>query len=382
MTVHRAKGLEFDVVVLPELERRLGDLNNPLVLVHRPAPTSPIAAVHRGTNKTVRACSEPLREVHWQEVARRVADDLGVLYVALTRARSELHLIVQPTPRSSAGRATFAELLRHALASAARERWGAGGAVLYEEGGVVDLAALRRARGAAGAPPAPRPEEGHLEPRVEQESRPPRRPRVPRLALERPSQLAGAVNEGTRAVRELLRLEPAEERLRGALMHEWLRHVEWLDEGGGLPAADHAWRLAQGIAPGLDRERVARWRDALARALEAPAVAAAFSRPPGKAGSYRLWRERPFALALDGRLVRGVVDRALVWGAREAPSGVELFEIKSDRVASGGVDLVVERHRLQVLAYRQAVATMLGLLPTAVRGSLVLLDAAAVIAVE
>jgi hypothetical protein len=121
-----------------------------------------------------------------------------------------------------------------------------------------------------------------------------------------------------------------------------------------------------------------------------PAVAQVFARPPGPKARYRLWRERPFAVAIQGRLVRGVVDRALIWGTPEQPAGAELFELKSDRVAAdpggehptAGVAEQVERYRRQLLAYREAIAAMLGLLPTAVRGSLVLLDAGVVATVE
>jgi ATP-dependent helicase/nuclease subunit A len=380
MTVHRAKGLEFDVVVLPELERRLGDLNNPLLTVERADPTEPIEALFRGTNKIVRSRSERLQAVHDQEVERRITDDLGVLYVAMTRARHELHVLVQPVGGGGArgGSHTLAALLRHGLAADREGAWREGGATLFESGGPVDLAAQARARlpagrsGRDGAPAA-----APAEPEREVSARPP----VARLPVVRPSELAAGPRGRRLAVLEALRLDPPLERARGVLFHAWLREVGWLDEDA-LPPPDRAWATCRRLAPGVERATCDAWLGQLEEALQAPEIAAAFRRPGhGPRERVELWRERAFLLELDGRLVRGVFDRALLFADRSGVHGAEVLELKSDRVGDA-IDGLVERYRAQLESYRRCLASMLGLLPVVVRASLVLLDAGRVVAVE
>ncbi|HVS14807.1 MAG TPA: UvrD-helicase domain-containing protein [Thermoanaerobaculia bacterium] len=381
MTVHRAKGLEFDVVVLPELERRLGDLNNPLLTVERPDPTQPIAALFRGTNKIVRSRSERLVAVHGQEVERRVTDDLGVLYVAMTRARHELHALVQPLAGAGSrrGSRTLAALLRCGLADDREDAWGDGGATLFESGSPVDFAAQARARAparpAGGDAVPPEPDADAPSPQRA------RRPPVARPPMARPSGLAAGEQSRRLAVREALRLEPPLERARGVLFHGWLREVAWLDDDG-LPPPDRAWELCRRLTPGIERATCEAWRAELADALLAPEVAAAFRRPvTGPRERVELWRERGFLLELDRRLVRGVFDRVVLYADRSGVRGAEVLEIKSDR-RGDAIDELVERHRAQVVVYRRCLASMLGLLPVAVRASLVLLDAGRVVAVE
>ncbi len=49
MTIHASKGLEFDAVVLPELDAQLNDRTE--VLVSRTSPTGPVQAVYRNPDK-------------------------------------------------------------------------------------------------------------------------------------------------------------------------------------------------------------------------------------------------------------------------------------------------------------------------------------------
>src|SRR6185437_9776332 len=52
MTVHQSKGLEFDIVVLPELQMKLRG-QNPSVVVGRDGPIDPIHSVCRYVSKDV-----------------------------------------------------------------------------------------------------------------------------------------------------------------------------------------------------------------------------------------------------------------------------------------------------------------------------------------
>ena len=99
MTIHRAEGLEFDVVVLPALDRPL--LRPPPAPVHllRRSPLAPIDAVHRSVAAGVRRLAPELEDGHQQELARRLRDDLSVLYVALTRARQALYSVARAASR-------------------------------------------------------------------------------------------------------------------------------------------------------------------------------------------------------------------------------------------------------------------------------------------
>jgi ATP-dependent helicase/nuclease subunit A len=94
MTIHRAKGLEFPVVVVPDLGRE-GPWRAPLVLADR---ISGRLAVSLG-----RLGETPLTTLDWTEAETREmqrvdAEALRVLYVALTRAERSLVLPVPPRP--------------------------------------------------------------------------------------------------------------------------------------------------------------------------------------------------------------------------------------------------------------------------------------------
>jgi len=114
MTVHQAKGLEFDVVVLPELD---GELVRPLsgTLGLRDKIDEPPRELLRFINKDF----WPLLPKRWQlgfrdQLEAKYTEALCLLYVALTRPRQWLDVIVEPTSKSQPQSKTAAAFLYHA----------------------------------------------------------------------------------------------------------------------------------------------------------------------------------------------------------------------------------------------------------------------------
>ncbi len=90
MTIHKAKGLEFDVVIVPGLDRIPGSGDAPLLAWKELSDTALLMA----PIKQAGAKSEPMYDYVRQ--IEKVADDAEtdlLLYVAVTRAKSQLHLL-------------------------------------------------------------------------------------------------------------------------------------------------------------------------------------------------------------------------------------------------------------------------------------------------
>ena len=92
MSIHRAKGLEFDVVLLPGLGRPPSHDESRLLLWEE-RPGSESAELFLAPIKPKAADSDPLYQYLARNEKRRTAEETSrVLYVAATRARTELHL--------------------------------------------------------------------------------------------------------------------------------------------------------------------------------------------------------------------------------------------------------------------------------------------------
>jgi len=97
MTIHRAKGLEFDVVIVPDLQRGKRRTERQLLywtgVAIAPDQRGLLLAGHAGPEATG-AAADPLEQWMRRLVTEREELELGRLaYVAATRARWQLHLI-------------------------------------------------------------------------------------------------------------------------------------------------------------------------------------------------------------------------------------------------------------------------------------------------
>lgn len=381
MTYHQAKGLQFDIVVLPELDYPLGG-QPPEMVVGRPSPTADAAHVCRYVAQPERivlpACIQATFDAHARQV---VEESLCVLYVALTRAVHALEMIIAPSPENEKTlRCTAAGLLRAALAAPGRAE---PETTLYECGDARWYEKVARPPACTQAIPPSRPLEVKLASASGRQVR--------GLEAVSPSQLEG----GPRVILEnCLRLDSTQATNRGTLVHKWLEMIDWLEDG--VPDDDRLRRAAGAIATaGLDlTELIGQFRAMLGR----PEIAALLSRAtyaarPASATScavhagqgtvrpqWEVHREWPFVVRDGDTLLSGQMDRLVMLYDGERLVGADIVDFKTDRVSGSEdrLDARVEHYRPQLEAYRRAAAKLLRLPVEQVSARLVFLETGSV----
>ncbi len=371
MTVHQAKGLEFDIVVLPELDVRLiGQPDN--FVIHRKDPISPIDRICRYVNADLqKLLPSQFQRMFEDATERNVTESLCVFYVALTRAAHALHMIIAPSKASERSLPlTYAGLLRAALG---RTDPAPPESVLFEYGNRDWYLAARR------EPAAPTPVSAALPERVllAKSSRHRRRG----LDRQSPSGMKG----GARVrVAELFAARPTLAMLRGTIVHAWFERIEWLDQG--QPDLSELARVARDLQrQEADTVDVDELLSVFREMVIQPKLAECLSRTAYAAGgptrrellglageslgelTLRVENERAFAIRVDSQLISGSIDR-LVWvysGTKLVAA--EIIDFKTDAAESDeAVAAKVETYREQLLAYREAICQMSVLEPNQV----------------
>jgi ATP-dependent exoDNAse (exonuclease V) beta subunit len=396
MTVHGAKGLEFDAVILPELDLALARGEDRLLTL-RPDPEGEIEVVTHGARKEVTRAHAELECVRADVAKRRLVEELCVLYVAMTRAIHRLDLIVQRREKEGGG-LTYAAILRGALRVEAGKdeglawtnaknssKWfreelaAAGGSPRANEGRVEktsDIGSAARTgaaadkelikRGSRSARPEPTDRDGGLEGSKRTGGgnlrlAPSMRPRsLPGLAPSR------AKDMGTVKARDLLRPHDTIT-ARGRILHRFLEEVEWIE------TFDRSDEELMGIGRTLEAnerivaEAVAEFRAALVR----PVTRAVLSKPVGDAEALR---ERRFAVvtktALEGEAVwMGTIDRIVITRNGERSGFADIVDFKTDRIEADAVLARAGYYRAQLDVYRRAMQHLLSLEAHSIRVS-------------
>ncbi len=392
MTVHQAKGLEFDAVVLPELNGHLkGGGGAAPALAERDPDTGRVLRVFPGVKNDLRSLFPEMAEAHRQQQEAALRDSLSLLYVAVTRAKHAVHLLVSASSANpGSGAHSFSRLALAGLDLDGAD--GQEGDVLLERGS-PDW--HRRPGARAGEAAAEQPEEpaaseesGEAELRID-----PGRSAGRMLRHRAPSDLTGGVRE----LGEVLRPDRGEAaRLRGNLVHRWLEEVAWIEDG--LPGDGELRRIADRAAPSLEKAEVSDLLSSFRGWLQADEVRRALSRESAATRAReRLGTDQvdvsaetewPFMRRKDGEIVTGQVDRLVLFrrrGAHDevspAPAAAEVLDYKTDDPAGGeeGLREAAERYRPQLEAYRRAASDLRAVPLERVRSRLVFLPAGRVV---
>ena len=383
MTVHQSKGLEFDIVVLPELDGHL--FRTPNAAAGSPTPDSPPDQVCVWRNKAVRSLlPESLQQAFRQTTSRDVSEALCLLYVALTRAAHALHMFIPPVS-SSRTPASFAGVL---LASLTEDQCAPPERILYECGNSawhLDLPGMSavsdRVASVKGKPtsvPA-----AQLAPLQE------RRRGLRRDAPSRHdrTRIIAPHTEGTSVSTAV------DPRTRGTLIHGWFEAVEWLQDGPPTESQLREIAADQSVNEATVNELLPTFYDMLnqpntsgiftqATLFELP-VFSAFEQMV-RTGSVEMCaeNERPFVLKRNGAIIQGIIDRLVILRVKGQPVAADIVDFKTDRM-SGAMEAWVSdkthQYAAQLQDYRAAVQTCFGIGSDAISTRLALLEADVVV---
>jgi len=402
MTVHKSKGLEFDAVILPELDSKLAGGSRPKVLYDRESVTGRITRACRYIRSDVRdmlreeGCD--LERMFEAETFRRVREGLCLLYVAMTRAKQGLYMLVDP-PRENKDGSTRKDDVR----SFAGVVWSALGAGPPGPGEVAWARGDESARLASqGGPPLRAGSGRSALPADDQDS-----PALPADDQGGPALPAGSGGPALRADTSpsaLARSGPLRDRLtlpnrdatdRGHALHAMFETIEWIED---FEPDDEALRAAaRAAAPRRDDAwldaRVAEFREAIA----SPNVRQTLSRPAGadsggpalraddggpalraddQGGSAlradaRVYREHRFVRPVGDELQRGAIDRLVAHYQDGRCTASRVIDFRTDAITPQRAAHAAEAYRPQIDAYRAAAAAFLRVDAGLVEGSVV-----------
>ncbi len=332
LTVHKAKGLGFDLVILPELEGQTLAQRRDGLAVQKAADRS-VEWVFDLPGKIFLEHDAVLSTHVAAKEADAAYEALCKFYVAMTRAKRAMYLITKRAGGSASR--NFPKLLEQTLG----ETWAEGDpawfsgltAEVYSEPQAVGLGRLE-------------------EPGVH---------RVRRLVSRRPSD----AKSGAQGM-ALFGADGASAADFGIKVHALFETVEWWEAGKSA-----AW-AARRSNEGAEEAALAE----VLNCLNNTGLATVFAHPGGVA---EVWRERAFEVVLDGVWLTGVFDRVVVWkdaAGRSVKAWVIDFKTDRAREEEDAVRRVRERHAVQLRIYRRVAAVLTGLPVAAVRSSLILSD--------
>lgn len=350
MTVHKAKGLQFDLVILPAMDSANGITSVGSIDIHikrsddierRPEwllkmPKKEVAENDSELNKALK-----------DESINNAYEELCTLYVALTRAKHALYIIRnEPTPNSKTIRPStiVANGLNKGGSDASRPSEH-GAACLYQCGQPDWFEKL---------PQKKEKPESETEPQAESAIVKDMRSRN-RYPRRTPSDTE-AVNINAAALFPTGKSSPA---MKGTLLHKLLSRIKWREPQTSAQAV-----IQKAVADGsLSRTEAELVEKDFRHLLEFPSLRQVFTKPSADA---EVLREYPFEIILNDEWVSGIFDRVVlkktIGGGTASIKTAEVIDFKTTTI-NNETELAsaIATYKPQLQLYKQVLSQMYSL---------------------
>ncbi|MGI9242449.1 MAG: UvrD-helicase domain-containing protein, partial [Verrucomicrobiales bacterium] len=336
MTIHKSKGLGFDLAVLPELGgKKLALERDGIATQHNPDRS--IDWVFNLPKKEIARQDPVLAEYIEEQEADNCYEALCKFYVAMTRAKRAMYLIAPPHGKSKS--ANFLKLLDATLKVADPTPGSHHDEIAFASGNPEWFEADPiEGAGAASTttPPAAAP---GLAPEASRRQR--HRRRTP----------SGDSGAGELTSSQIFTARGSSALNYGSLVHALYEQIEWLDEIS-----------PEGLESLWDQQVPQATPEMRAEVLGSLAAAAPFLERPS--ASAACWREKRFETLLDGDWISGTIDRVVLDGGRAT---IVDFKTTSPPDGDATAKAAAEKHRPQLEVYRKVVQRMTGYPPENIR---------------
>ena len=327
MTIHKSKGLGFDLVLLPELAGDSLAIARDGIGVQR-ADDRSVEWVYSLPAKEIARKDAVLNEYLEQQEADSCYESLCKFYVAMTRAKRAMYLITQA--HGSSKSANFVKLLEATLKTADpipgqhhdEIIYATGDPLWFKTEAIAGADAIRPAGEAASRALAT----------VSDSARRPRHRRLTPSSGNQPSHLSSA---------QIFSLADTNTLTRGSLVHALLEQIEWLDEIAPIEL-ESLWDQHVPDATAEMRREVLDSLESAAPILNRPS--------PGA----RCWREKRFETLIDEDWISGTIDRVILDG-----DSATIVDFKTTALTDGAAP--PKKYHDQLESYRTVVHKMTGI---------------------
>lgn len=320
MTMHKSKGLEFDCVVLPDLDFKLDQPSRNILQCFYQDRASTPTYVSRIPKKDLVRLDPTLSEIYAQNLEQEVKESLSLFYVALTRAKQALHLVFDAYEQAKRNKASFANIVKDALGIEHKD----ASAVFYQSGDSNWY--NKRIVQTATANLSEKSDHNFV------------------INLNPADKSRGLnrkiASEHQHSIHDQLKLLDLSSVSRGKFIHSLLQQVEWI-ENFDLDKID-AHSIAINCGVSQESDLVIEFKEM----LNAPNLSKLL-----KQQNAQVFTEYPFSIILDGNLVTGSFDRLVI-----SDDLIEVIDFKTDRIKQNQVAQRAENYKNQMQIYAQAAA--------------------------
>lgn len=350
LTIHKSKGLDYDIVIvdIPD-EKFLAEPRDPLLVSKNDAQQ--IEWVLEKPSAKICNLDAVLDQARTQLQEESAFGELCALYVAMTRARSGLHLFVGQTQSDRQTDSTSpATLVIEALATPQTEvAADAETKETTQQGAEPALELLYE----HGNPEWFQSKELLPQEPPKQQEPIPHPPFTPTARLTRflPSQ----EHEQEKKGEWYLSTSNTETRELGSDVHAFFERIEWLPEDS-QQRESYLRERQHGLREELFQK--------LCNLLNQPDWGQFFNRPSTSSTESEqiiLWREKAFSVILNDKWMNGVFDRVLLRYRGKELQSIDLVDFKTDRILDHDErQKKISLHQPQLQAYREALQILAG----------------------
>ncbi|MBR0237778.1 MAG: UvrD-helicase domain-containing protein [Thermoguttaceae bacterium] len=370
MTYHQSKGLEFDIVVLPQLDSPLVNYDTLPVVSGRPTPIENPDEIIRSFSSDIRyLLPDDQQQLFSVDEKKQMQEALCNLYVAMTRAKQGLYMFLRPPKMGKQSyNKTYEDVLLGSLTDLSSKNDKKPDTVYYSVGDPNWIQNTKKKDDDS------KDESEHIVVGEFQFKKASRSFCVPLPATawttkDKPSSFVDVISAQVDNVKSSA--SSLSQNVRGTLFHCWLADIEWLEEYRG----DDQRLTELGIGIGLQQDSFIELLPTFKALLKNPNVIAALQRPDS---SWETYREKSVAGILkdsDGTscLVSGIIDRLTLHRSAGRVDKAFVLDYKTVGKESSLSD-VRSRYAGQMDAYRQIVAQMYKISVKDVKTTLLILE--------
>lgn len=348
-TIHKSKGLEYDVVILVNEDKTVRSEREISPLLNSNGEAEWIM---EPVKKEIMEADPALALFLEQSISQRGFGNLCTLYVAMTRAKRGLYMI---SDTKGAHQGSTVRYLRDLLGDEATATelfrdskypllWSTGDSDWHT---AFELKASEPST-TQSTLPTPHYKAAH-----------------PRLQLSRPSSGKHFIQNAGKA----FDLTEGATRF-GSEVHDALERIEWLEDDSPAWSPTLSEEMTEHFPPVVT--------DTLLACFENHEIQALFTQP---ATPTTVWRERAFSYVEGDQFYNGIFDRVVLHhGSSGKIIRAEIIDFKTDCIHKHNtVDQATEQHRPQMEAYRKALSKTIGLNKASITLNLLFTDVPTVI---